>query len=110
MQQLSLNKSTYDYFKIINDQVNANGGLNAPPPAPLLGNLFNPNDPNEIVLGQFTTAGVSTKSIFIDRSTIIENPIRPDDAIILETCIPCPTSFPCEESLTRTSKKPEGWE
>jgi len=110
VQQLSLNKSTYDYFKIINDQVSANGGLNAPPPAPLLGNLFNPNDPSEIVLGQFTTAGVSTKSVFIDRSTIQENPIRPDETIIIETCIPCPTSFPCIESFTRTSIQPEGWE
>ena len=110
VQQLSLNESTYEYFKIINDQVSASGGLNAPPPAPLLGNLFNPNDASEFVLGQFTTAGVSTKSIFIDRSNISENPFRPDKTIILEGCASCPTSFPCEESLTRTAIEPEGWE
>ena len=110
VQQLALNKSTYDYFKIINDQVNASGGLNAPPPAPLLGNLFNPIDPSEFILGQFTTAGVSSKSIFIDRSLIPENPFRIDDPIILEGCPSCPKSFPCEESLTRTSIKPQGWQ
>ena len=110
VQQLSLNESSYDYFKIISDQVSASGGLNAPPPAPLLGNLFNPDDPTEIVLGQFTTAGVSSKFVFIDRSNITENPFRPDDPIILESCIPCPQSFPCEESLTRTAVQPEGWQ
>jgi len=110
VQQLSLSKSAYNYFKIISDQVSASGGLNAPPAAPLFGNLFNPDDPDEIVLGQFTAAGVSSKYIFIDRSTILENPFRPDDPIILETCIDCPQSYPCKESLTRTSIKPTGWQ
>ncbi len=110
VQQLSVNESAYNYFKIIYDQVSASGGLNAPPAAPLLGNLFNPDDPSEIVLGQFTTAGVSAKSIFIDRSNIPESPIRPDDPIVLETCVPCPTTYPCEESLTRTAIEPEGWQ
>jgi hypothetical protein len=110
VQQLSLNESGYNYFKIINDLVSASGGLNAPPAAPLLGNLFNPDDPSEIVLGQFTAAGVSSKFIFIDRSTIQENPFRPDDLIILEPCASCPQSYPCEESLTRTSIEPEGWQ
>lgn len=110
VQQLSLDKTTYDYFKILNDQVSSSGGLNAPPAAPLLGNLFNPDDPSEIVLGNFTAAGVSSKSIFIDRSMLLENPFRPDDNIIIETCIPCPQSFPCIESFTRTSIEPTGWQ
>ena len=109
IQQYSLDESAYEYFKVINTQISESGGLNAPPPAALLGNLFNPNDPNDLVLGQFTTAGVSTKSIFIERSLISEAPIRPDDPIIVETCATCPTQFPCEESATRTSVKPDGW-
>ena len=110
IQQLSLNESGYNYFKIIDDQVSASGGLNAPPAAPLLGNLFNPDDLTEIVLGQFTAAGVSSKFIFIDRSNIQEDPIRPDDPIVVEPCASCPQSFPCEESSTRTSVEPEGWQ
>lgn len=109
IQQMSLNKSAYDYFKIINDQIGENGGLNAPPPAALLGNLFNPDDPTELVLGQFTAAGVSTKNIFIDRSTIIEAPLRPDDPIKIENCVSCPVLFPCEEGSFRTTIKPDGW-
>ena len=92
------------------DQVSASGGLNAPPAAPLLGNIFNPDDPSEIVLGNFTAAGVSSKSIFIDRSPLLELPIRPDDNLILETCIPCPTSYPCMETFNRTSVEPTGWQ
>ena len=110
VQQLSLNESTYNYFKIISDLVSTSGGLNAPPPAPLFGNIFNPDDPSEIALGQFTAAGVSSKFIFIDRSAIQEDPVRPDDQIVLETCVSCPQSYPCEESSTRTSIEPEGWQ
>jgi hypothetical protein len=110
VQQLSIDKSTYNYFKILSDQVSASGGLNAPPAAPLLGNIFNPDDPSEIVLGNFTAAGVSSKSIFIDRSPLLELPIRPDDNLILETCIPCPTSYPCMETFNRTSVEPTGWQ
>ena len=109
VQQLSLNESSYNYFKIINDQVNENGGLNAPPPAALLGNLFNPNDLSDLILGQFTTAGISTKNVFIDRSLILETPIRPDDLIIIEDCSTCPVLYPCVESAFRTQIKPEGW-
>ena len=109
IQQFSLDESAYEYFKVISNQVSESGGLNAPPPAALLGNLFNPDDPTDLVLGQFTTAGVSTKSIYIDRSLINENPIRPDDPIILEDCPSCPTQFPCEESAFRTAVKPDGW-
>lgn len=110
VQQLSLSKSTYDYFKVINDQVSVSGGLNAPPAAPLIGNLFNPDDPTDFILGQFTTAGVSSKSLFIDRSTIQEFPITPDPVIRLEPCLTCPKSYPCEESRNRTSIEPEGWQ
>jgi len=110
IQQLSLNKSAYDYFKVINDQVSANGGLNAPPAAPLIGNLFNPDDPTDFILGQFTTAGVSSKSLFIERSTILEDPISPDPVIRLEPCLTCPKSYPCQESRIRTSIEPEGWQ
>lgn len=109
IQQFTLDKSAYEYFKVINSLVNESGGLNAPPPAPLLGNLFNPDDSSDLLLGQFTAAGVSTKRVFIDRSQIIEPPLTTDDLVILETCVSCPTSAPCVESFSRTPIKPEGW-
>ena len=109
VQQFSIDRSAYEYFKVINNQVSQSGGLNAPPPAALLGNLFNPNDASDLILGQFTAAGITTKRIFIDRSPIIESALTQMDAIILETCVSCPTSYPCIESSTRTPMKPDGW-
>ena len=109
IQQFSLDKDAFEYFKVISDQVSESGGLNAPPPAALLGNLFNPDDSSDLILGQFTTAGVSTKSLYIDRALISESPIRPDDPIIIEPCATCPTQYPCMESAFRTAVKPDGW-
>ena len=109
VQQLSLDKSAFEYFEVINSQISQSGGLNAPPPAALLGNLFNPDDSSDLILGQFTAAGISTKRLFIDRSQIEESPFAPTETIILENCPTCPTSYPCEESATRTAIKPEGW-
>lgn len=109
VQQYSLDKSAYEYFKIINSQISDNGGLNAPPPAALLGNLFNPNDAADLILGNFTAAGVSTKRLFIDRSDVVASTLTQDDPVILESCVPCPTTAPCEESSTRTGIKPDGW-
>ncbi len=109
IQQFSLNESAYEYFKVINSQVSESGGLNAPPPAALLGNLSNPDDASDLILGNFTAAGISTKRLFIDRSQIMESPLTQNDPIILETCPTCPTSYPCEESFSRTPVKPDGW-
>ena len=109
LQQLSLDAAAFEYFKVLNSQISEGAGLNAPPPAALLGNLFNPSDANDLVLGNFTAAGVSTERVYINRAAIQENPVNPSDIVILENCIGCPTTFPCEESISRTSIKPEGW-
>lgn len=109
IQQLSLSASSYDYFKIINDLVSNNSGLNAPPPAALFGNFFNPDDEGDQVLGQLTVAGVSTKRIFIDRSNLPTSPIIEDRPLRLETCFNCPFEYPCIEGFNRTLIKPEGW-
>ncbi len=109
IQQVALTKSAFNYFKLIADISNESGGLNAPPPAGLLGNLFDPNDPEASILGQFTAASVATKSLYIDRSGIVESPLNPDPSIRLEGCDYCPNYCPCEESPFRTSTKPEGW-
>lgn len=110
VQQLALSPSSYQYFKVINDVTLESGGLNAPPPSALLGNLFNPDDTNEPILGQFTATMVATKSLFIDRSNISATPVTPDHNIRVETCFMCPNFAPCEEGRFRTSIKPEGWQ
>ena len=109
IQQLSLSETSYQYFEVINDLISESGGLNAPPPAALLGNLFNPDDPSAFILGQFTASAVTIENVFIDRSNITDIPLTPDPNLRLEDCTSCPVFYPCEEGRFRTSVKPDGW-
>lgn len=126
VQQFSLSRKAYEYYKVLKDIVDNNGGLNAPPPAALIGNMFNPQDENEFVLGRFTAAATVKKSIFIDRETIVEPPIEESNFLELETCLllclpeqcngatlPCTKPIiittSCSETRFQTAIEPEGW-
>ncbi len=126
VQQYSLSATAHKYYRVIKDIVDNNGGFNAPPPAALIGNMFNPEDHTEFVLGRFTAASAVTKSIFIDRSQIKEKPFEPlklvdpekcDDICSLSDCssmTPVPECIPvrrvpCEESRFRTQIRPKAW-
>ncbi len=124
--QFSISKSAYDYYLILNDLVDNNGSINAPPPAALLGNLSNPDDPDEFVLGRFTAASFSEATIFVDRTDIRENALERRGFIQVEACFEvcppegCPpsprpgtcvpvTNITCEEGRFRTAVAPPGW-
>ena len=113
IEQFSLTPKAYEYYLAIKDLVNNNGGFNAPLPAALIGNMYNPEDPNEYVLGRFTASSAYTERVIIDRTMIVEsaivNKITPKPE-------PAPTGpgphylyAPCEGSRYRTSIEPEGW-
>ncbi|WP_299532370.1 DUF4249 domain-containing protein [Ulvibacterium sp.] len=113
LRQFSLTPSAHSYYETLNDIVDNNSGFNSPIPAVLVGNLFNPNDNEEFVLGRFTAVGTSTKSVFIERTFVLENQIEKDifgQFEGLEVPVgPITTNAPCEESRYRTSILPEGW-
>ena len=109
IQQFSLTPKAYEYYKTIKDLIDNNGGFNAPLPAALIGNMYNPEDPNEYVLGRFTASSATTKSIMINRTTVEDSPI---DSPISAMPEPPPSPFltaPCEENRYRTPIQPEGW-
>ncbi|MAW94785.1 MULTISPECIES: DUF4249 domain-containing protein [unclassified Leeuwenhoekiella] len=113
IQQFSLTPKAYEYYRTIKDLVDNNGGFNAPLPAALIGNIYNPEDPDEYVLGRFTAASAFTESIMIDRTTVEASPIENQRTPKPE---PPPTAggphflyAPCNESRHRTSIRPEGW-
>ena len=116
VQQFSLTPSAYEYYKVLKDIVDNSSGLNAPPPAALIGNLFNPQDDEDIILGRFTAAATSVASLFIEReSSIAEPALETQDPIVLEPLIaspfppPATNVAPCEESKFRTAREPNGW-
>ena len=126
VQQFSLTHKAHEYYKILKDIVDNNAGLNAPPPAALIGNITNSDDENEFVIGRFTAAASTQKSIFINRQNIVESEIDPPGLRNLETCTllcspqacngiapPCNTpvikTAPCTHNRYRTQIEPEGW-
>lgn len=113
IQQYSVNREAYRYFKTLKDLVDNNSGFNAPLPAALLGNLSNPENTDEYVLGRFTVAAQSGTNVFIERLSL------PEDQLELPTfanpeeygSVPDPmeTTAPCQEGPYRTSVMPNGW-
>lgn len=115
LQQFSLTPAAYDYYKVLKDIVDNNGGFNAPPPAALVGNLTNVNDSEDFVLGRFTAVASSTVFVFIERLGITEPAIESRRPINLEPTLNSPhpppaTNFiPCAETRFRTAITPRGW-
>ena len=115
IQQLSLTPDAYNYYKVLKDLVDNNRGFNAPPPAALIGNMFNPNDDDDFVFGRFTTAATATADIFIERSGIPERPLEPEIPFSVEPTFGSPYPPPatieasCDEERFRTAIRPEAW-
>lgn len=110
VEQLSISPSAYRYYKTIKDIVDNNSGFNAPPPSALIGNLVSLNSDDEYVLGRFTAAASSTKSVFIKRNTIVDNSIEYPTISSFEQGPGAITTAPCAESRYITGVVPEGWE
>ena len=118
-QQYSISEEAYKYYKTLKDLLENNSGLNAPLPSPLIGNLYNPNDRDENVLGRFTVASGSSKSIFIPRRKLDGGFIEYSERSQREEYgdpVPMPlgmNDYPiyvsCDEGLYRTSFQPENW-
>ncbi|MFK7813824.1 MAG: DUF4249 domain-containing protein [Maribacter sp.] len=115
VQQFSITPAAYQYYKVLKDIVDNSSGLNAPPPAALIGNLSNPDDTEDFVFGRFTAAATSTASAFIDRTFIDESPLESRQPIIFEPQIaspyppPATVIAPCSENRERTPIEPEDW-
>lgn len=121
IQQFSLSPKAFEYYRIIRDLVNDNSSLNAPPPAALIGNLYNVDNDEEYVFGRFTIAASSSANVFIERTEIKEAALDKFELINYEECEVCPpgsscpvdcspiTTTPCSETRYRTSLVPKEW-
>lgn len=117
VRQISLSAAAFRYYKTLKDIVDDNGGFNSPPSAALIGNMFNPDNSDEFVLGRFTAAPTEIARIFIERSRIAEQGIELES--LKPEGDPAPPGIPEEEwvfyapcpaeSRYNTSNKPIGW-
>lgn len=112
VRQQSVSDNAIRYYKLLADQAQNVGSLADTPPAALVGNVRNVNDPREAVAGFFKVSGESSYRLWIDRKDVAEKglPIR---GILGRVIMPDPRPFsllaPCLTEDSRTNKKPDGW-
>lgn len=63
--QYSLSKEAYTYWKKLQTNVNQDGGLYSSQPISITGNLYNPDNTKQKVLGYFSVSAISKKRVFI---------------------------------------------
>ncbi|MDX1629290.1 MAG: DUF4249 domain-containing protein [Fulvivirga sp.] len=70
LEQYAISKENYEFNNAIMTLENINGEIFDPPPLSVRGNMFNVEDPDDIIVGYFGAYQVQKKSLFIPRSIL----------------------------------------
>lgn len=70
IEQYVIDKETYEYWNQVRNQINKQNFLNAQIPYQIEGNIYNPSNEDELILGNFTVASVSKVRLFIDNPIV----------------------------------------
>jgi hypothetical protein len=79
VKQYALSQPAYDFWKMHEDQGENAGTLFDPIPTEIPGNIYNPDDPEEPVLGFFEASGTSSMRIFISPDLLPADVVIPTD-------------------------------
>jgi hypothetical protein len=63
----SLSKSNYDFWNLLYQQAYPNNDEDVNASVPLVGNIFNVNNPDDYAIGYFQVSATSSKQIYINR-------------------------------------------
>ncbi len=74
IKQLSLTQQAYDYWENVKEQLEDAGSIFSPPPAQIIGNIYNVDDDTELVMGYFQVSAVTEKRVFIRRGEVPADP------------------------------------
>lgn len=108
LEQFSITQSAFKFNEVLEGLSEGSGGLNAPLPAALVGNLTDLSDNRTNVLGYVGVAAVNVERIYIDRDTVNGTPLPSNASVILEPADPAPPRAPCVGGA-RSTVRPEGW-
>jgi len=72
IEQNSLSREAFQYFKLLQEQLSINGDIFDPAPGTLRGNMINLSNPSENVIGYFRVSAVSIDSMFLTRDMLLE--------------------------------------
>ncbi|MFN3849696.1 MAG: DUF4249 domain-containing protein [Spirosomataceae bacterium] len=113
--QQSVSQTAFRYLRLLIDQGQNTGTLADTPPAALIGNIKNVNDPNESVGGIFMVSSTQTHLFWLDRKDVPINSVNPI-GLLGRPANPEVSSDPtrpplaaCIASRNRTPSKPRGW-
>lgn len=70
VEQLTISEKAHRYWKELQDQNEQQGSLYSEQPYQIKGNLVNTDNPDELVMGYFTVAGIDTTRMFLDRPDV----------------------------------------
>ena len=65
VKQYSISESAYNFWKKLRENNKESSGLFAKQPSQVNGNIYNPNDTTEVVLGYFGVSSVTTRRIMV---------------------------------------------
>ncbi len=108
LEQLNTSKGLFDYNTVLKNLSDGSGGLNAPLPAALVGNLRDVTDATIQVLGYVGVVAINNSRIYINRDTVQGMPLPYDATILLEPLLPSPPLAPCA-GPGRSLTPPIGW-
>ncbi len=81
VSQMQMRKEAYDYFKMLQEEIERTGSIFSPVmSAGDNGNIFNPDDPDELVIGYVEVASVTRKGMYLSYE---------DDLYVPDKVIPC---------------------
>jgi hypothetical protein len=115
VQQMCISPEAYAFYNNLDLQSQKSGGLADTPPAAIIGNIRNTNNPSEKVVGYFGVVNIQKKKIWIDRKDasgkldyILGRPINPEPPA--KFALLRPPLARCTKTEFRTPFKPEGWQ
>ncbi|MBI3220604.1 MAG: DUF4249 domain-containing protein [Bacteroidetes bacterium] len=97
MEQLSLSKNAFEFYKLVRKQKEEASTLFQPPPGIIVGNVFAKNN-SDFVVGMFGASSISKKSIFI----------YPTD-VPFKLVAPFYDTRPCTFYANSSTNKPVQW-
>ncbi len=77
IQMFSMNEQEYLYWRNISDVLTNDGTLYDAPPGNVKGNLFNPDDGEEQIIGYFSVSGISTTRYFVSTQSLGGDFVQP---------------------------------
>lgn len=81
--QMGISSEAHRFLKLVDQQLSITGSVFDQPPANIRGNMVSLDNPDEVVLGYFIAASVSSKAIYINREDL---EFRATPKIIADDC------------------------